>query len=94
MQALRLRADPGHRPSAAKGYGDQLDAKAGHRDSLGAFDCACHIHIQKVCWWITRVPWPLKKSTPERIRALTPAQLRRADDAIDVILKGFEAEGK
>ncbi len=38
--------------------------------------------------------WPLKKSTPERIRALTPAQQRRADDAIDVILKGFEAEGK
>ena len=39
-------------------------------------------------------PWPLKKSTAERIRALTPAQQRRADDAIDVILKGFEAEGK
>ncbi|WP_368647941.1 helix-turn-helix domain-containing protein [Castellaniella ginsengisoli] len=39
-------------------------------------------------------PWPLKKSTAERIRALTPAQQRRADDAFDVILKGFEAEGK
>jgi len=40
------------------------------------------------------LPWPLKKSTAERIRALTPAQQRRADDAFDVILKGFEAEGK
>lgn len=45
--------------------------------------------------YITASPlWPLKKSTVERIRALTPAQQRIADDAFDVILKGFEAEGK
>lgn len=39
-------------------------------------------------------PWPLKKSTPERIHALTPAQQRQVDDALDVMLRGFEAEGK
>lgn len=39
-------------------------------------------------------PWPLKKSTLERIQALTPAQQRRVDDALDVMLRGFEAEGK
>lgn len=38
--------------------------------------------------------WPLKKSTPNRIRTLSPAQQRRADDALDAILKGLEAEGK
>ncbi len=37
-------------------------------------------------------PWPLKKSTLERIQALTPAQQRRVDDALDVMLRGFEAE--
>lgn len=36
-------------------------------------------------------PWPLKKSTPERIRALAPAQQRQVDDALDVMLRGFEA---
>lgn len=40
----------------------------------------------------TLTTWPLKKSTPERVHALSPAQQRRADDAIDVILKGFESE--
>mgnify|MGYP001072585416 FL=1 len=40
----------------------------------------------------TPLPWPLKKSTAERIRALTPAQLRQVDDALDVMLRGFEAE--
>lgn len=39
-------------------------------------------------------PWPLKKSTAERIQALTPAQQRRADEMIDTILRGLEAEGK
>lgn len=38
--------------------------------------------------------WPLKKSTPNRIRTLSAAQQRRADDALDAILKGLEAEGK
>lgn len=38
--------------------------------------------------------WPLKKSSIERIQALTPAQQRRVDEALDVILKGFEAEEK
>lgn len=42
----------------------------------------------------TTLPWPLKKSTAERIRALTPAQLRQVDDALHVMLRGFEAEGK
>lgn len=39
-------------------------------------------------------PWPLKKSTAERIQALTPAQQRQVDDALDVMLRGFEADGK
>lgn len=39
-------------------------------------------------------PWPLKKSTLERIQSLTPAQLRQADDALDVMLRGFEAGEK
>lgn len=38
--------------------------------------------------------WPLKKSTVERIRALTPAQQRRVDDMIDAILDVLEGEGK
>ncbi|WP_237173017.1 hypothetical protein [Paracandidimonas lactea] len=37
-------------------------------------------------------PWPLTKATVERIRALTPQQQRQADDAFDIILRGFEAE--
>lgn len=37
-------------------------------------------------------PWPLKKSTPERVGALTAAQQRQIDDALDVMLKGFEAD--
>lgn len=39
-------------------------------------------------------PWPLKKSTPERIHALAPTQQKKLDDVIDAVLKGFEAEGK
>ncbi len=37
-------------------------------------------------------PWPLKKATPERFYALTPAQAKQADVAFDAILRGYEAE--
>ncbi|NYT38899.1 hypothetical protein ERD78_18720 [Allopusillimonas soli] len=36
--------------------------------------------------------WPLFKVTIERLQALTPQQRKRADAAIDDLLRGYEAE--
>ncbi len=40
----------------------------------------------------TTPPWPLKKSTAERINALTSDQRKKLDDMVDAVLRGFEAE--
>jgi hypothetical protein len=38
------------------------------------------------------IDWPLKKATLDRFYALTPTQAKRADAAIDDLLRGYEAE--
>ena len=38
--------------------------------------------------------WPFKRSTPERIGALTQKQLEQVDVMIDTVLRGFEADAK
>lgn len=37
--------------------------------------------------------WPLRKSKVERIFALKPDQQNQLDDALDILLKGFESHG-
>ncbi len=58
---------------------------------LGWMDTSHALGVAEPATSNSAPPWPLKKSTAERIQALTPAQQRQVDDALDVMLRGFEA---
>lgn len=53
-----------------------------------------HVVAERAPTYIETPTWPLKKATPDRFYALTPAQAKQADIAFDAILRGFEAERK
>lgn len=77
----------------ARNLGSQAARKleAGRNKPIGWMDTS-HTQDTNTPSAANLTNWPLKKATPERIRALTPAQAKQADIAFDAILRGYEAE--
>lgn len=66
--------------------------KFGDAISIPKVERSAHLKVSKPSSRYGEERWPLKKTTPDRFYALTPAQRKEADVAFDTILRGYEAE--